>query len=179
MSRDDRFFFALKHNLRASGPFGPGPHLGGGRGRRRRGVVRIALLMLLAEEPRNGYQLMQAIEERSGGSWRPSPGAVYPALALLEDEGLIRPVERDGVKLLELTDAGREHVHERHADRPPWETSDEHENVGDLRSQVQQLHIAAIQVAQAGSGDQVATAARAVAEARRAMYRILAEETDE
>src|SRR5207302_352410 len=54
-------------------PFGPGHTFGGpfggGRGRRRRGIVRVALLMLLAEEPRNGYQLMQAIEERSGGRW--------------------------------------------------------------------------------------------------------------
>ena len=78
----------------AAAPFGGGPMsgrpFGGGRGRKRRGDVRIALLMLLAEEPRNGYQLMQAIEERSGGRWRPSPGSVYPTLAQLEDEGLIR-----------------------------------------------------------------------------------------
>src|SRR5436853_7787787 len=70
-------------------PFGPGHMFGGpfgrGRGRKRRGIVRIALLMLLGEEPQNGYQLMQAIEERSGGRWRPSPGAVYPSLAQLED----------------------------------------------------------------------------------------------
>ena len=56
----------------------------------RRGDVRLALLRLLAEEPRNGYQLMQTIEERSGGRWRPSPGSVYPTLAQLEDEGLVR-----------------------------------------------------------------------------------------
>ena len=80
------------------GPFGGGR----GRGRKRRGDVRAALLLLLAEEARNGYQLMQTIEERSGGRWRPSPGSVYPALAQLEDEGLVRAVERDGTKLFEL-----------------------------------------------------------------------------
>src|SRR5437588_6074187 len=63
---------------------GWGPHRRG-RGRARRGDVRLALLRLLAEEPRNGYQLMQAIEERSEGFWRPSPGSVYPTLAQLED----------------------------------------------------------------------------------------------
>ena len=91
------------------GKFGgmPGGPFGGGRGRRRRGDVRTALLLLLAEEPRNGYQLMQAIEELSGGRWRPSPGAVYPSLAQLEDEGLIRGVDRDGTKLFEVTDAGQ------------------------------------------------------------------------
>ena len=84
---------------------GPGPRRGGGRHggrefgfpgfgpprgpRARRGDVRAALLVLLAEEPRNGYQLMQEIEQRSDGVWRPSPGSVYPALQQLEDEGLI------------------------------------------------------------------------------------------
>src|SRR5215212_2194755 len=63
----------------------------GHRGSRaRRGDVRAALLALLAEEPRNGYQLMQEIEQRSDGVWRPSPGSVYPALQQLEDEGLVR-----------------------------------------------------------------------------------------
>src|SRR3954451_16812404 len=77
------------------GGSGWGPHRRG-RGRARRGDVRLALLRLLAEEPRNGYQLMQAIEERSEARWRPSPGSVYPTLAQLEDEGLIRSVEIEG-----------------------------------------------------------------------------------
>ena len=68
---------------------GPGGHFRGGRGRGRRGDVRAALLVLLAEEPRNGYQLIQEISERSGGVWQPSPGSVYPALSQLEDEGLV------------------------------------------------------------------------------------------
>ena len=76
-------------------------------------------LMLLAEEPRNGYQLMQTIEERSGGRWRPSPGSVYPTLAQLEDEGLIRAIERDGTKLFELTDAGREQAEQSPTGPPP------------------------------------------------------------
>ena len=57
----------------------------------KRGDVRAAALALLAEEPPNGYQIIQEISERSGGVWRPSPGSVYPALQQLEDEGLIRP----------------------------------------------------------------------------------------
>ena len=50
---------------------------------------------------------MQEVEERSEGVWRPSPGSVYPALAQLEDEGLIRSQETDGRKLFVLTDEGR------------------------------------------------------------------------
>src|SRR5262249_51997548 len=86
---------------------------GGGRGRKRRGDGRVALLLLLAEEPRNGYQLMQTIEDRSSGRWRPSPGSVYPTLAQLEDEGLIQSTDREGAKLFEITDAGREHLASR------------------------------------------------------------------
>src|ERR1700759_1634827 len=89
------------------GGFGPG---GGprGRGRKaRRGDIRTAALLLLAEEPRNVYQIMQEVEQRSDGVWRPSPGSVYPALAQLEDEGLIRSREADGRKGLAITDEGR------------------------------------------------------------------------
>ena len=58
------------------------------RGRRmRRGDVRAAILLLLEEEPRNGYQVMQEIEQRSGGAWRPSPGSVYPALPAARRRG--------------------------------------------------------------------------------------------
>src|SRR4051794_27554760 len=97
------------------GPFGRG-------GRARRGDVRAALLALLAEEPRNGYQLMQEIERRSEGVWRPSPGSVYPALQQLEDEGLVRQVEQEGRKLYELTDEGRAHVAERGDElAAPWD----------------------------------------------------------
>src|SRR5688500_4341745 len=71
---------------------GPGRHRHGprGGGRRRRGDARAAILVLLAEAPRNGYGITQEIEERSAGAWRPSPGSVYPVLQQLEDEGLVR-----------------------------------------------------------------------------------------
>jgi DNA-binding PadR family transcriptional regulator len=163
------------------GGFARGGGYGGppGRGRRRRGEIRTALLLLLAEEPRNGYQLMQAIEERSGGRWRPSPGSIYPTLAQLEDEGLIRATDQEVGKLFELTDAGREHIHEHSDQTPPWEDSDEPEAAGDLRGQMRQLHVAAMQVGYAGRNEQIARAAKALAEARRAIYAILAEESED
>jgi len=158
------------------GPMGMGGPFGGGRGRKRRGDVRIALLMLLAEEPRNGYQLMQTIEERSDGNWRPSPGSVYPSLAQLEDEGLVRAIERDGSKLFEITDAGRALVSERPDQTPPWEAADDpgHRAAFELRSQIGQIAVAAIQVAQAGDEQQLAAAHETLAETKRTLYRILA-----
>jgi DNA-binding PadR family transcriptional regulator len=160
------------------GGFGPGygPR---GRGRKaRRGDIRTAALLLLAEEPRNGYQIMQEVEERSDGVWRPSPGSVYPALAQLEDEGLIRTETDDGRKLLQITDAGRKVLQERGEDRPaPWE-----EAAGDLGDQYRDLartmHQAAgafAQVMRTGSPDQIAKAREVLDRTRRDLYGILAD----
>jgi DNA-binding PadR family transcriptional regulator len=166
-------------------PFGGGRGgpFGGGRGRRRRGDVRTALLMLLAEEPRNGYQLMQTIEERSGGRWRPSPGSVYPTLSQLEDEGLIRGVERDGAKLFEITDQGRERLGESKVDPAPWEQDEQDDpavnSLSEIASLVIQIGKAAWQVAQEGDERQTEKACQTLAETRRALYRILAQDGDE
>jgi DNA-binding PadR family transcriptional regulator len=154
---------------------------GGGFGRRRRasrGDVRTGALLLLAEEPRNGYQIMQELEERSEGMWRPSPGSVYPALQQLEDEGLIRSEEAEGRRLYHLTDAGRTYVAERPDDQPaPWETftdslSDEHAETGAL---MRDVAMAFVQVMRAGSEAQIAEAGKVLAETRRSLYRILAD----
>lgn len=83
-----------------------------GRGRLGRlfehGDLRFVILALLEEQPRHGYELIKELEERTGGAYRPSAGVIYPTLALLEDEGLIRPAGGEtGRKLYEVTDEGR------------------------------------------------------------------------
>ena len=85
---------------------------GGGR-RMRRGDIRTALLNGLTDGPAHGYELIGRLEEKSGGTWRPSPGSVYPTLQLFEDEGLVRSEERDGKRVYELTEAGRTEAAER------------------------------------------------------------------
>jgi DNA-binding PadR family transcriptional regulator len=149
---------------------------GGRRSRARRGDVRAAILLLLAEEPRNGYGLMQEIEHRSDGAWRPSPGSVYPALAQLEDEGLI--ASDDVRRTYELTDEGRAHVDDnRESLGSPWDDAGE-EVPGDfveLRSLMGQLGMATLQVAQSGDEKQIGEAKQILAEARKSLYRILAE----
>jgi len=141
--------------------------------------VRAALLVLLAEEPRNGYQLMQEIEQRSGGAWRPSPGSVYPTLQQLEDEGLISTQEREGQRLFDLTDAGRIQVAERPAEAPaPWEAAER--GPGSERRElfrlVREIGMAASQIIQAGDDTQVAQAQETLRGVRRSLYRILAGE---
>src|SRR5512142_2053095 len=79
-------------------------------GRRRffeSGEVRLALLSLLGEGAKHGYQLMKELEERSGGLYRASAGSVYPTLQQLEDEDLIRSEQQDGKRVYSLTEAGR------------------------------------------------------------------------
>ena len=159
---------------RGGPPFG---QFGFGGPRARRGDVRAAALILLAEEPRNGYQLMQEIEERSGGVWRPSPGAVYPALAQLEDEGLVRVEERDGRRTYVLTDAGRASVEGLTA---PWEEMSESVggDVASLFRELRQVGMATAQIAHVGTNDQVAQARVALATSRRALYSLLAGDDD-
>src|SRR4051812_48613861 len=161
--------------------FGPGGPMGRGGPRARRGDVRAAMLKLLAEEPRNGYQLMQEIERRSDGVWRPSPGSVYPALQQLEDEGLVRSEETDGRKLLHLTDAGREAVEAIGADGAPWDAANDSvdSEVWDLFNVARQVGMAIFQIAQAGSPEQVAAAKEILSNARRSLYGILAEDDPE
>jgi DNA-binding PadR family transcriptional regulator len=158
-------------------PFGAPPFRRGPRARR--GDVRAALLVLLDEEPRNGYGLMQEIERRSGGVWRPSPGSVYPALQQLEDEGLVRAGESGGRRQFELTDEGRKYVEEnRDALAEPWaEVAGEMgTDVFELRSLANQVAAALMQVAFAGSESQIEEAKKVLADTRRALYRILAED---
>ena len=118
-SRADRAAGSAASGSAASGRRG-GPR---GRGRKaRRGDIRTAALLLLAEEPRNGYQIMQEVQERSGGVWRPSPGSVYPALQQLEDEGLIRSEEQRRAQGVRAHRRGPRVVQERGTRAPaPWE----------------------------------------------------------
>ena len=165
--------------MRLPGPPGWGPR-GMRRGRRiRRGDVRAAILLLVEEEPRNGYQIMQELESRSGGVWRPSPGSVYPALQLLEDEGLLKSEARDGGNVFELTDSGKTHVEEnRERFGSPWQQAGAGvpEGVRELGGLMAQVGIAVRQVMHAGTEAQVAAAAQVLTETRRSLYRVLADD---
>ena len=174
--------FFMKHH-------GPGPGWGewgqrgwGGGGRRRRmrrGDVRAAILVLLDEQAHTGYSLMEEIESRSEGAWRPSPGSVYPTLQQLEDEGLIRQQAGEGRTPFELTDEGKAYV-EGHREElgEPWAKSAD--GIGEerleLRGLIGQIMAATHQVSMAGDEAQVEKAKELLAETRRGLYKILAED---
>jgi DNA-binding PadR family transcriptional regulator len=162
-------------------PLPPGPwgHRGRGRGhgRRGRGDVRAAILALLAERPMHGYEMIQELEARTGGVWRPSPGSVYPTLQLLEDEGLIAGEEGEGRRRFTLTDTGRAEA-ERQGQRAPWEevTAGVAPAAWNLRDAIAQTAQAAWSVGTAGSEAQQGRALEVLNDARRRLYAILAED---
>ena len=154
--------------------FGPGR-----RSRAKRGDVRAAALLLLAEEPRNGYQLMEEIERRSGGAWRPSPGSIYPALAQLEDEGLVRAEETAGRRAYSLTPEGEAYVEEnRDALGSPWDEAGEGvpDELVDLRTLIAHVGMATLQVGQSGDEKQIDEARKVLSDTRKSLYRILADD---
>ena len=171
------------HGRRGHGPgrgrgFGPGGPGGRGRSRRSRGDVRLAILALLREESKHGYQIIQEIAERSGGSWKPSPGSVYPTVAQLADEGLVHSEKESGRAVVHLTEEGTRYVTE-HADEldAVWSQVEAGADDGfhDLRTAGRGLAGAVAQVAQVGSSAQVTEATKVLDEARRRLYLLLAE----
>ena len=166
------------------GPGGPGGFGGGfgpGHGPRRGGRgsrpnVRPALLALLLERPMHGYEMIQELESRTGGIWRPSPGSVYPTLQLLEDEGLIEAEATGGRKRFTLTDAGREEATAA-AENPPWAqfSNDTMSQVQDFRDAAVGIMSALKQVGFNGTPEQRAKALEVLNETKRKLYAILAD----
>jgi DNA-binding PadR family transcriptional regulator len=161
--------------------FGPGGPRG--RGRARRGDVRNGILALLNEQPMHGYQIIQELERRSQGLWRPSPGSIYPALQMFEEAELISGSEVEGRRVYALTDKGRELLAERLAEAggevtAPWDdvARETPTDVANLRQGIRAIAIAAHQVSTAGTKEQTERALAILNETRRKLYAILAED---
>jgi DNA-binding PadR family transcriptional regulator len=156
--------------------FGPGARGNRGWGRTRRGGIRAAILALLAEGPVHGYEMIQEIDERSNGLWRPSPGSVYPMLQRLVNEGLIVAADSEGSKrLYELTDDGRKTAAKTQT--PPWEAMAEGAHLDELnmRSAFSQLASAMFQAWDAATPEQQKRIVDVANSARREIYAILGE----
>jgi DNA-binding PadR family transcriptional regulator len=143
----------------------------------RRGDVRHAILAMLREQPRHGYELMRELEQRTRGHWRPSAGSIYPTLQQLEDEGLIKGEEQDGRRVYTLTDAGRKEAPEDlwHR-REPFFSDVEADHDMDLRRVAMQLIAAAAQVRRVGSAPAQAEAREVLLDSRRRLYELLAQD---
>lgn len=130
----------------------------------------------------HGYEMIQEVEERSGGYWRPSAGSIYPTLQMLEDEGLIVGEESNGKRRFTLTDEGKAQASERSEKSGsfPWEQvrgSAAPETV-QLGQSLKQLAEAASQALRVGDESQQARIRELLDETRRGIYSVLAEETE-
>lgn len=164
---------------RGSGP-GRGRSRGRGsaRGRGRgvaRGDVRVAVLTLLGEEPMHGYQIITELADRTHGVWRPSPGSVYPLLQQLADEGLVTSTDDGGRNVFSLTEEGASAATEETGGPPVWDRVAGEETAVDLREAVDNVASAARQVAKTGTPEQATQAAEILTDARKRLYRLLAE----
>ncbi|MFT4165450.1 MAG: PadR family transcriptional regulator [Microlunatus sp.] len=171
----------MGHGFGGAGFGGPGfggpPWMRGMRGpKARRGDVRAAILSVLSDQPRNGYQVIQEIAERTGGAWKPSPGSIYPTLQQLEDEGLVEQTSEGGRKAYALTEDGRAYV-TSHPDEmaAPWAALSDTETDGDIRPMIGQVAAAMWQVMAVGTPEQQAAAKDAIVELRKTLYGILAD----
>jgi DNA-binding PadR family transcriptional regulator len=160
---------------RGDGSRGRDSMMRGGRGRR--GDVRLAILALLNERPMHGYEMMQDLVERSLGLWRPSPGSLYPALQLLEDQGLVLSDSANGRRQFTLTDLGHAELAAKPTGVAPWETMVRQADQGDvaLNAALRHVGVAVNQVAEAGTAEQKVKAEELLKELRRQMYLLLAE----
>ena len=124
----------------------------------------------------HGYEMIQELEARTDGLWRPSAGSIYPTLQLVEDEGLVTSEESEGKRRFSLTDAGRAEA--ERLERPPWEeVTDQGEGqASSLRDSAFQLGAAIVQVARTGSEDQIAKTREILNDARRRVYTLLGED---
>src|SRR3954452_10366798 len=161
--------------------------------RARRGDVRVAILAVLADGPLNGYQVIQEISERTDGAWRPSPGSVYPTISQLEDEGLVEGDDERGRRTLRLSEQGRDYLTD-HADEVAgvWapfaeggarrrDVEDDPEagvDLASLKPELGRVMNAVWQIISTGSDEQRRSAIGVLVEARRGLYRILADDTE-
>jgi DNA-binding PadR family transcriptional regulator len=161
------------------GPFGKG---GPGRFRQRRGDIKFVLLELLKDEPHHGYELIKAIEERSGGFYRPSAGAIYPTLQLLEEEGNLTSQMIDDKRVYTITDAGRKLLQEHQATREPGfgpfrrhHYGPETPQLHDLRRAIGALAETVIQVARYGTPEQIKAVQSLIESTNTEVHAILAQ----
>ena len=103
-------------------PFGPEMRPGGSR-MFGRGDLKYALLDLLKERPKHGYEMIKELEERAGGFYTPSAGSVYPTLQLLEDRDWVSSETQGGKKVFTLTDLGRKELDEQQQRQEQWRSA--------------------------------------------------------
>lgn len=140
--------------------------------------MRAAILLLLAERPRHGYEIITELTDRSEGRWQPSPGSVYPMLKRLSRDGLVAAAPEDGKAVFSLTDAGRTLIDSEGASwGEPWLRPEDVRPAqeDELLSELRQVAMAATQVTQLDDAAQIEAATAILVDARKRIYGLLAQ----
>ena len=138
--------------------------------------MKAAILLLLAERPRHGYEIITELTDRSEGRWQPSPGSVYPVLKRLSRDGIVTATPEDGKAVFSLTDTGRALVEAEGASwGQPWARHDDTDQAEVLWDEGRQLGAAVWQVGQLNDPAQIEAAAAILTEARKRIYGLLAQ----
>lgn len=158
--------------------FGPGPEHHGPPHRAKRGAVARSILLLLDERPMHGYELIEELERRSDGAWRPSPGSIYPALRRMESRDLVTGEDDDnGKRIYSITEEGHSRVADRDPDAPPpWEQFAE--QGPSLRPLVMETMSQVRQIGRFGTPEQRQRAIDILTTAKAELYAVMAEPTD-
>ena len=172
----NQFFMSGRHRRRGS--------FGGGWGdepRTRRGDIKFILLGLLSERPQHGYELIKELEARRGGFRRPSPGSVYPTLQMLEEGGYLTSEEVDGRRVYTITESGRQFLSDRNQQSGSSNADDSFgeskpSELVELRRTLIGLNDAVAQVARSGNLEQVNRVRELLAQVKREIYKLLAEQ---
>lgn len=144
----------------------------------KRGDVRTAVLAFLVERPGYGYEIMQYLETKTNGMWRPSPGSIYPTLQQLEDEGMVDSEERDGRRVYALTTAGTRDAKAHLAEQGmPWDRAQEKfAAVEEIKRELTQLESATTEVLKLGDTERRDRAIELIRATRKSLYHLLAED---
>jgi DNA-binding PadR family transcriptional regulator len=140
--------------------------------------VRAAVLLLLAEKPRHGYEILAELADRSDGQWQPSPGSIYPVLKRLAKDGIVTATQEEGKRIFSLTDTGRALVEAEGASwGEPWAQVDspDTEAAMALWAEGKQLGAAVWQVSQLNDPAQIEAASAILVEARKRIYGLLSQ----
>ncbi len=169
---------SFARNVAGLGMGGPGPGFAH-PGRARRGDIRTAVLRVLADEPMHGYQIIQELSARSGGTWNPSAGSVYPMLQMLADEGLIVAKESGGKRVFSLTDVGTAAVADLADEPAPWDVAAGRSDLSGyaaLREAGMRLAAAVLQIGKSGDKTQIMSTIEILNAARKQVYTLLAQD---
>jgi DNA-binding PadR family transcriptional regulator len=172
------------NQLFMSGRHGHKGSLGGGWGdepRTRRGDIKFILLELLSEDPQHGYELIKELEARRGGFRRLSPGSVYPTLQMLEEGGYLTSEQADGKRVYTITESGRQFLSDRNPqsrlkNSRDRSTESKPSELIELRRTLTELNDAVTQIARSGNLEQASQVRDLLAQVKREIYKLLAEQ---